>query len=394
MTATTDTTRNAGLAELRDVLVDQQGRKHDVVATATALRYVGGQLQVRGAEPELSEDGVTTVDGTYQPTRNFDQQIAAKLGIDGRYARKLRDQRIDLLDANVNAWLHGRTRRTAGGGTVVVHPADPRKFLIRTLRGADDSPAIARALLSNRYGVIDHLDVLTAAMEGIQDTGIHVDVAGCDLTDDRMFVRLVAPEVAADVTELLKGYRSPFSGLGAHDAMNRPVAFAGLHLGNSETGGGAFTITPRAIVQVCTNGLTVTQDVQRAVHVGGRLDEGTVTWSRDTERKQLALIKSKTADTVRTFLSLDYWRDVIDGITEQAAKPVPATTAVQTVGKSLKYSQEQIDGVLDHFIRGGQTTAGGVMQAVTSYAQVIRDPEAAHELESSALQALQLAASL
>ena len=37
-----------------------------------------------------------------------------------------------------------------------------------------------------------------------------------------------------------------------------------------------------------------------------------------------------------------------------------------------------------HFIRGGQLTAGGVMQAVTSVAQTLDDADAAHEMEASA----------
>jgi hypothetical protein len=50
--------------------------------------------------------------------------------------------------------------------------------------------------------------------------------------------------------------------------------------------------------------------------------------------------------------------------------------------------------MLDHFIRAGQTTAGGVLQAVTSYAQTVADPEQAYALESTALSALDLAATL
>ena len=51
-------------------------------------------------------------------------------------------------------------------------------------------------------------------------------------------------------------------------------------------------------------------------------------------------------------------------------------------------------GKLSHFICGGDVTAGGVMHAVTSVAQTLPDADAAHEMESAALRALDIAAAL
>ena len=60
--------------------------------------------------------------GTYTPTEVCDQGLADKLGIPAAYLRRMREQRPDLYDANVNGWLDG----------------DDRKFLIRCLRPARD----------------------------------------------------------------------------------------------------------------------------------------------------------------------------------------------------------------------------------------------------------------
>jgi hypothetical protein len=51
-----------------------------------------------------------------------------------------------------------------------------------------------------------------------------------------------------------------------------------------------------------------------------------------------------------------------------------------------------VTGKLGHFIRSGDVTAGGVMHAITSVAQTLPDADAAHEMESAALRALELAA--
>jgi hypothetical protein len=51
-------------------------------------------------------------------------------------------------------------------------------------------------------------------------------------------------------------------------------------------------------------------------------------------------------------------------------------------------------GKLAHFIRGGDLTAGGVMHAVTSAAQLMPDADTAHEMEAAGMRALALAAAL
>ena len=120
-----------------------------------------------------------------------------------------------------------------------------------------------------------------------------------------MYVRVVCEQVRVLAPALLAGYRSPFTGASGAD---NPVVFAGFVITNSETGCGAFTLTPRLVVQVCRNGMTITRDAMRAVHLGERLDEGVVTWSGNTQDKTLALITAKTTDAVATFLDPRYVR--------------------------------------------------------------------------------------
>src|SRR5690606_20239204 len=103
----------------------------------------------------------------------------------------------------------------------------------------------------------------------------------------RMYVRVVAPEVQALAPTLLAGYRSPFTGQSGTD---NPTVFAGFEISNSEVGGGAFTIVPRLVIQVCNNGLKITKDAVRNVHLGARLDDGVIRWSESTQRQNLDLV--------------------------------------------------------------------------------------------------------
>jgi hypothetical protein len=111
-----------------------------------------------------------------------------------------------------------------------------------------------------------------------------------------------------------------------------------------------------------------------------------------TNEKAIELITAKATDSVKAFLDHSYLEAKIAEMTEKGTKEVNPTTVVQNVGKKLSFSEDTINGVLEHFIRGGQTTAGGVMQAITSYAQTVDDADLAYSLEDRAVEALDIAA--
>ena len=377
--------RNADLPDLVDMLKAQSDCRYDVVVPASQIEMIGGDLIVKGGAARVTDDGVTTDDARLVPTPIFDEGVAARFDIPLKYVRTLRSRveadvddyrRGTIYDRNVNYWL----------------AANPNKrHLVRGFRTDDaDEPGIARALLSDRYRTIDNYDVLMATLTGVRAAGVEVNIDGGDLSDRRMSLRLTCPEVTAYADEILGGYRSPFTG---ETGSDNPTVFAGLVVKNSETGGGAFTIVPRIVVQVCNNGLQMTKDAMRAVHLGGKLDDGVVRWSDDTQQHELSLITSKARDAVATFLDVDYMRTKIEELQELAGVEVtrPADT-IQRVSKKAGWAETEQDEILSHFIRGGQTTALGVAQAVTAYAQTVESIDRQDELETTAILAAELAA--
>lgn len=398
-------TRNASLSDLADLLKDQQAAKVDLVVPMSKLTSRDGVIAVDGS-------GVFT-DQRFAPTAIADGHLAEKLGVPVTYLRKMRAGRVDLYDANVNGWAKGSIHEgIAAGGK-----ADARSVLLRTFQSGDPSEVgVLRAVLSDKYGIIDNFDVLVAALEGARDAGTEVEVVGCDLTETRMTVRIAAPEIFTNAPELLKGYRNPFGGDGVYDHSNgqrrflptipqwakdkfgaddNGVVFAGLVLANCETGGGAFTIVPRFTVLSCLNGMMMTQDALRQIHLGGQLESGVVKWSGDTQQKALKLVTAQARDAVASFLDRDYIDASLARLAEKAGVAVTnPVKAIEVVAKTLSFTNEQRDGILDHFIRGGQVTAGGVMQAVTSFAQTVESADAAYDLEATAVRALEIAAAL
>ncbi len=68
------------------------------------------------------------------------------------------------------------------------------------------------------------------------------------------------------------------------------------------------------------------------------------------------------------------------------------TATLQHVGQQLRFNADQRQTILSHFIDGGDRSSGGVLHAVTSAAQLLTDPDTAHEMERSGLRAMTLAA--
>lgn len=393
--------RKADLAQLAAALEDQRTRAIDLVTPAKSITFDMADLRVEGAPPAITEAGVTDPNGVYRPTVVADEGIADRLGIPLRYLRRMRAEDPELYDANVNSWLL----------------RDNGSCLLRLLRGdeATETRGVLRAVLSDRFRAIDNLDVLLATLQGMRDAGVELGPGDihADLTDRRMYVRVVCPQVSVYAPDLLAGYRSPFDGRDvgngwtpervaraaqgegkAHAAGSEPIIFAGFVITNSDVGNGAFTITPRLTVEICGNGLTVTADAMREVHLGAKLsDTGIVKWSQTTARKNLELITSQAADAVAAYLNRDYVTAKVTQMQQAAGVPVQDAPAVITaVSKKLGFTEEQQTNILNHFIAGGQLTAGGVMQAVTSAAQLVADGDIAHAMESASLPALELAA--
>lgn len=377
--------RNATLADLGDLLQRQHDSKVDVVVRADQLRSQDGNLIVPGVgTAELTETGVTSAPGALRPTEVCDGTLAAKFDIPTKYLRRIRTEGL-----SVPGWADLPVGPALIDQTLNAHfAADSRTVLVRGFKDENLlDVGIARAVLSDSFRAIDHLDSLTAVLAGAQRSGKQVEVQKVDLSERAMRVHFVCPEVTALAPILLRGYRSPFNDLGE----DQPIVSAGFVASNSETGGGAFQIVPRFVFKICNNGLTMTKDAFRQVHLGGKLDEGIVRWSDSTLRTNVDLIAKQTADAVATFVDIDYMTKVLEGIEAKAGQPIDRPEeAIKIVAQKLRYSQDEREALMAHFIQGGQGTAGGMLNAVTSMAQTVADPDRAADIEAGAMEAFAL----
>jgi hypothetical protein len=258
--------------------------------------------------------------------------------------------------------------------------------LVRTIVHAGEQPVV-RALLSDRFELIDNVDVLTTLLSALTNAGLGAETV--ELTGDfdeeagSLRMRVVVPAIAIAARELVAHYRSPFDG---RSGQELPMIFAGVEISNSETGGGAYQILPRAVLQVCRNGMTrnVGDEKFRRVHLGARLESGVINWSAETRRKQLDLLGSAAEDAIRTFISPEYLAGIV------ATASAAASIEVQAIGDAMarlvtvaQLTDDEADAVLAAFTRSSDLSVLGLAHAVTAHAQAVESSDRQSELEQA-----------
>jgi len=159
-------------------------------------------------------------------TKTCHAQIAERLDIPAKYYHRMVSEAPGLLAENVNTWLD-RTKKD---------------FFVRRL---DDS---VRAVLSDRYRVIDHLDFLYSALNELQ--GHDVEIEACYLSETEMNIKVKSNRLKDFIRD------------------RGDLMIGGLLLTNSETGHKALRLEPRLYRVQCTNGMVLEQFTTRQVHLG------------------------------------------------------------------------------------------------------------------------------
>lgn len=337
------------LEQIVTVLEEQDKVKKDYLSHPTHLHFVDGNLVMLHAGQEV----------TFAPTSVFHGQVSEKLGIPKTYYDKMKGKALKLLDENVNHWLK----------------EEGKNLLIRTFtreEGGND----ARALLSERYNMIDNFEVLFTTLDAIKDCGLQVNVSGADLSETRLFIHITCPEIEVQATEMLKLYRRTYEvGTGI---------ISGFVIQNSEVGFGSFQVMPRAVVLACNNGMVKKSDALRRVHLGGKLDELDFHKNSDVMNANRKLVKEQVKHAVKKFLSKDYLQNLVNTYTELGAKEIeaPIPAVVEVIAKDYGFDQDTKKSLLDHFLRGGDPRRIGIVNSITEIVQTFEDVDKRHDTEA------------
>lgn len=348
-------TQNTSLETLVATLQAQEKTKKDYIAHPGNIFLNRGNLTFFRNEPGKID---------YTITDYAHSQLAEKLNIPKKYYDRMRSEAVDLLDSNANHWL-----KQAGKG-----------ILIRTFEQEEGN--VARAFLSDRFGMIDNYEVLFEALEAIKQTGITVDIVGAELSDKKMYLKAVCPEIEVEAKELLERYaRTTDVGTGI---------ISGFTLSNSEVGAGAFNIMARAMVLACRNGLVRPEDALRRTHLGGKMDQLDFASNSAVRAANSKLIKEQVKVAVQKFLSKDYLKKLVEKYTNMGKAEIvaPIANVIEVVARDYQISADRKVSILDHFIRGGDKRRMGIVNAITEECQTLKDIDLKNESETVAFDVL------
>jgi hypothetical protein len=159
-------------------------------------------------------------------TKPCHTQIADKLEIPLKYYHKMEEAAPELLTENVNTWLR----------------QNGKEIFIRGLGNS------VRAFLSDRYRVIDHLDVLLCALNELQ--AHDAEIEDCYLSDTEMNIKVKSQKLKDFIRH------------------KDDLIMGGIFITNSETGHKALRVEPRMFRVQCSNGMIVEELVTREIHIG------------------------------------------------------------------------------------------------------------------------------
>lgn len=347
--------RNVQLPELVERLQEWESRKIDVVVPSSMMSMDDTNLSgiVQG------KYGFDTQ--VFEPSKLMHTQIADKLGIPFSYYMKMYAEQAPLLGENVNTWLKSKEK----------------SYLLRGYNNPEGGVTFGRALLSNSYKPMDNLPVLMATLMYIQKNNLNVTVQSADISETKMYVSFIAPDVVTSAKDFLKKYANP------NDGSYDDGVVAGFTISNSEVGGGAFQIAGRCVARVCKNGMIGQREAMRKTHLGTRLEEGF--WSQDTHEKNFHLVQAQIRDYVKRFTSHEFLQSQVDYLEEKGntALVYPQNAVINSC-KTLGITENDINQVMGYFIKSGDMNRSGLYGAVTFYAHEQKDADKQYEIESNA----------
>ena len=341
------------LQELAAELERQQLAKKDLIVSTGVLsmdsRDDGGiALNVMGGQ----------VIQHYDVGEIAHRQIGQFLKIPATYYDRMRREYPQLLTLNANGWFAKMPQS---------------KRMLRTLDGT------ARALLSDRYRRIDNFEVASAVLPIISRME-GAGVESCELTDSRMYLKVVNPRVTA---EIKKG----------------DIVQAGVLISNSEVGMGSVTVSPLIYRLVCSNGMIAEDGKLRKYHVG-RANESREDFSiyrNETIEADDKAFLMKLEDSVKAAVDQARFAAIVDKLresTEATFQPQQVQQVVELASKEYGFTDSESSGILGHLAAGGDLSLYGLANAVTRQAQDVASYDRSTELEATGYRIITMTPSL
>lgn len=377
-----DAAKVAGIAQ---EVIRQKAAKRDFVYPVSKLGYtdegllilkatekafaVGGRCYLDWAEAEAALDGLRAAGdqaakievqagcGEIPLTKTAFSQLCSRMEVPAAFAKGLATKGHKDLQGHLFRELLAR---------------DKRKFLVRTLDGS------ARAVLSDRFKLLDNGDLFFAAAETFQEA--KAQLWNARLWEDGFELFGVAEHISGEV-RTDRPFNPGDGWLSRWYGKEGDVQNAAVKISNSETGQGGLNVKLSILRRVCQN-FCVYADGVASRHFGKSLEAGDdLLVSDETREKEGAWVWSKVRDAIRTAFNAEKFAAFIAGLNEATQQVVEKPqAAVDNIVAEYQITEDRKAAILESLLSSGDKSRYGVIQAVT-WAAHEASPEEASKLE-------------
>lgn len=324
--------------------------------------------------------------------------IGDKTGVPSAYIKRLLSddkdpQLISLAAVNINEFYERRSGEMHTRGKKV-----EKQVFVRALKNEQGVPVV-RALLSDKYFVLNNLDIVLTALAIVTKTGdggtAAKDARAFDwhLDPFRFELGFVNPGVAFDLKHPEQGLiRSEgkqddhgwvFPGGGSFDInrgwtgrlgegdKSQHLVFPACFISNSETGGGSASVEMSFMEAVCLNTARLGINATRR-HLGGLMESADDYTSDETKKKVREAWLAMMADSLKQVFDEKTFEDNCRkflGLATQEIKDVKKVT--EHLVSAIPGADALLDEVLKAYTQftTGKNTVLDVQRALTTVAQ-------------------------
>ncbi len=340
------------LQDLAIAIQEQADAKEDYVVKNKETKIEVVPTGIITEDP--MNDVAISVEGTrFIANANCNRQLATYLDIPTKFYGRLQEQEPDILQTTVNRFLSKSSGRR----------------MIRTLKNGIGHPT-ARAWLSDQFLRIDNVDVASAALGAIFESGSNMDVVSSNVGESMLYLQCRFPKVEGEVK---KG----------------DIVQGGFILKNGECGDAALSIEPIIYRLVCLNGMTVpkayAKGAMRRTHLGSKIlqGEGSSLYKLDTMQASAKALGLQLRDSIAAMTDRSWFDAALTAMQTATEGPQieEVVPAVEKLAKAFTFSEKESNGVLEHLIKGGDMSKWGAVNAVTSLANDVDSYDRAVELQ-------------
>ena len=298
------------IKEMLQKVNDDANYKKDFVVNLKALR-VKESVRTFPAVQVLGNDEAL------QLTDHSLNQLCGRLEIGTLYINKCLPVSQSLVAENLNFWIDHNKERD---------------LMLRTYENFDKSKNV-RAILSNRYKMIDAHHVLNPALNKIMDLGAEFKYSHYD--GDRLNVTATLPKLEGEV-------------------QKDDIVQGGITITNSEIGNGGLLIQPFLYRLVCTNGMVAPRYLNRFFtrHVGKIVIDP----EKDT---QWVSIIDKMQKQIELVSNPEVFQENLQKLIDATNEKITSHKIVEVTKKHgiTDYERKEIFERLEHYVGDTFTTS-------------------------------------